>query len=316
MKTAVLRVFSSGCLKSEKGCVVGIQIEKASAPFFEMRYFKFGHGEKTLVILPGLSIHSVMDSAEAVEKEYALMEDEFTVYVFDRRTEIPANYSIGEMARDTAKAMRILHLSDTYLFGASQGGMIAMEMALQESLPAETTVDDASDKDNLKPETFVPGKRNPHLIKKLVLGNTASETNSFQSKVIEEWIEKARKKDTEALYLDFGKRLYSHEVFESVREMLVTMSKSVTEADLKRFIILAGAAKAFNVTRCLKKIMVPTLIIGSQDDGVLGAESTLVMIKAVEGKSNFEHYIYNGYGHAAFDTAPDYRERLLNFYLG
>ena len=35
--------------------------------------------------------------------------------------------------------------------------------------------------------------------------------------------------------------------------------------------------------------------------------------KVVERK-DFKLYMYNGYGHAAFDTAPDYRERIMKFF--
>jgi hypothetical protein len=34
---------------------------------------------------------------------------------------------------------------------------------------------------------------------------------------------------------------------------------------------------------------------------------------ALAGHPDFEWYLYDGFGHAAYDTAPDYRERLLKF---
>ena len=95
-----------------------------------MDYFSFGRGKKTFVILPGLSIQSVMGAAGAVEAGYAAFSEDFTVYVFDRRLDLPPVYRIEDMARDTAEAMRALSLSDVYLFGASQGGMIAQVIAI------------------------------------------------------------------------------------------------------------------------------------------------------------------------------------------
>ena len=70
-----------------------------------MDFFKFGRGRKTLVILPGLSVQSVMLSADAIEKAYCSLENDFTIYVFDRRKELPPVYSIDDMANDTAEAM-------------------------------------------------------------------------------------------------------------------------------------------------------------------------------------------------------------------
>ena len=45
---------------------MGIPIETVHAEGFAMDFFRFGHGEKTLVILPGLSVDSVMKYADAV----------------------------------------------------------------------------------------------------------------------------------------------------------------------------------------------------------------------------------------------------------
>ena len=131
---------------------MSIQIQKVVADTLEMNYFRFGSGEKTMVILPGLSVQSVMGPAQAVADEYAVMKDEFTVYLFDRRTELPPDYNIYDMADDTAKAIKALGLSDIYLFGASQGGMIAMTVAI------------------LYPE----------LVRKLALGSTASDTDGME----------------------------------------------------------------------------------------------------------------------------------------
>ena len=45
---------------------MSIQIETVKTDAFTMDYFQFGQGKETLVILPGLSVQSVMDSADAV----------------------------------------------------------------------------------------------------------------------------------------------------------------------------------------------------------------------------------------------------------
>ena len=71
-----------------------------------MDYFRFGQGGRVLVILPGLSVDSVMKYAGAVADAYAPMARDFTVCVFDRRKELPPSYTIGEMAEDTAAAVR------------------------------------------------------------------------------------------------------------------------------------------------------------------------------------------------------------------
>ena len=47
-----------------------IQIETVKTASFTMDYFKFGHGKETLVILPGLSVQSVMIFADMVAESF------------------------------------------------------------------------------------------------------------------------------------------------------------------------------------------------------------------------------------------------------
>ena len=111
-----------------------------------MDYFKFGNGAKSLVIIPGLSAESILNYADAVSAAYASATEEFTIYVIDRRSNVPESYTVKDMARDTLVAIDALGLSEIYLFGASQGGMISMEIAVAR----------------------------PELVKKLILGSTSS----------------------------------------------------------------------------------------------------------------------------------------------
>ena len=46
---------------------------------FEMDYCTFGKGDRIFVIIPGLSVQSVMGSKDAIEKAYELFGDDFTV---------------------------------------------------------------------------------------------------------------------------------------------------------------------------------------------------------------------------------------------
>jgi hypothetical protein len=81
------------------------KIERVKTDSCEMEYFKFGQGEKTMVILPGLSVISVMKSAHAIEEAYAPMTSDFTIYVLDRRLDMPEVYTISDMASDTVSVI-------------------------------------------------------------------------------------------------------------------------------------------------------------------------------------------------------------------
>ena len=254
---------------------------------FEMEYCKFGNGDKAFVILPGLSIQSVISAKDAVEDGYSIMKDDFTAYLFDRRRIIPEGYTVYDMAEDTAAVMKKLGLKDTYVFGASQGGMIAMVLAI----------------------------RYPELVAKLVLGSTSSHVMPAQKKVIDNWVALAQKKDKEGLYLEFGKEIYPPEAFEQYKDYFKEAAKNVTDEELDRFIICAGAAGNFNVTDELGKINCPVLALGVYEDAVLDSDATMEIAENLDYRDDFALYMYKGYGHAAFDTAPDYRERIYEFFV-
>ena len=126
---------------------------------------------------------------------------------------------------------------------------------------------------------------------------------------IEKWIQLARAGNAADLYLAFGEAVYPRSVFEQSRALLSEAAESVTHEDLKRFVILAEGIEGFNVRKDLKMIACPVLVIGSKDDRVLGAEASIQIAECTDA----ELYMYEGYGHAAYDTAPDYKERILRF---
>ncbi|MBR3290273.1 MAG: alpha/beta hydrolase [Clostridia bacterium] len=266
---------------------MSIHIEQVKTGAFTMRFFRFGHGTKPFVMLPGLSVQSVMNAADLIADAYQPMADDFTVYVFDRREDLPPTYTVADMARDTAEAMKALGLRDVYLFGASQGGMIALEMAI----------------------------KHPELVARMVLGSTSARVSDTEFAALKRWIRLAKAQDGVGLYEAFGEAIYPPAVLEASREMLVAAGQAVTEADLTRFITLTKGTAGFDVLDALPLIRCPVLVLGAEDDAVLGADATRQIAEKLGNRPDFECHLYRGYGHAAFDTAPDYKERILRFFL-
>ncbi len=254
---------------------------------FEMEYFKFGNGDRILVILPGLSIQSVMGAKDAVEEGFQITKDDFTTYVFDRKKTLPDDYSIYDMADDTAAAIKELGFESVYVIGASQGGMIALALAV----------------------------RYPGLVRKAVLCSTSSHVRPSQSGVILKWIELAQKKMKYELYQEYAKQIYPDYVYEQYKDYYADISKAVTDEELERFVILARSIPEFNITDELKKIECPVLALGAFDDSVLDSDATMEIAENLDHRPDFALYMYTGYGHAAFDTAPDYRERVYDFLM-
>lgn len=262
-----------------------IRIETVKTDRFSMDYFRFGRGEKTLVILPGLSVQSVMASAELVADAYEQMTEAFTIYVFDRIKDVPDTYDLYDMARDTAEAIRAAGLEKVCIFGASQGGMMSMVIAME----------------------------HPDMIEKMVVSSTSCRLDEDRWRLFEEWISIARSEDATRLYLAFGEALYPTEVFESARQLYVDAAKTVTKDELRKFIIMTQSMKGFDITGDLDRIKCPLFAIGSRDDKVLGAKATEELGEHLKNRSDFEMFMYDGFGHAVYDTAPDFQQRILRF---
>ena len=250
---------------------------------FSMDYLRFGEGKKVLVILPGLSVQSLLPSAGAIATMYRPFTEAYTVYLFERRKDVPAVYPVREMARDTAVAMGMLGLKDVCLYGISQGGMIAMEIALQD----------------------------PGLVRKLALASTTARMTEERFRRIGNWIRLAEAGEAEALYLSFGADVYPPAVFSEYREAFSLISKTVTAGELERFVILAKAITELDLSGSLWRITCPTLAAASKDDLLFGEPAAREIAEAVPGAGLL---LYDGFGHAVYDTAPDFVGRLLEFF--
>lgn len=254
---------------------------------FEMKYIKFGRGEKTLVIIPGLSVQSVIPAADAIEKQYGIFSDEFTVFLFDRRSDLPEKYSIFDIANDTVRAMNALGLRDVYLFGVSQGGMIAQAIAIEHA----------------------------ELVSKLALCSTTCCIDEKRFSVIGRWMSLAREGKKEELFLTFGENIYPAPVFDQYRAAFVEMAKGVTSSDVSRFIILAGSMIGFDVKDRISRIKCPVLVAGDDSDAVLGGDAAYEIAGLTGESSDVELVMYSSFGHAVYDTAPDFTKKLYDFFM-
>ena len=247
-----------------------------------MNYIKFGTGDKILVMLPGLSVKSVLLMGDAVKNAFRAYDKDYTIYLIDRREDVPPVYTVTDMARDTAEKMKELGLEDVCLFGASQGGMMAMLIAAWY----------------------------PELVHKLVLGSSAAKITDLGNSVIDGWVSLAEKRDGVALYLDFLKKVYPAYLFDQFKDILIATGKSVTDEEFARFIIIAKGAVDFDATSELDKIKCPVLVVGSEDDAVLGSAPSYDIARRLGCRI----HMYKDYGHDCYDTAPDFRDRMFKFF--
>ena len=257
-------------------------IQTVAVKNFKINYLHFGDVSKPkLVLMPGLSIQSVLNSAAAIEKQYELLAKNFDMYLFDRRENVQMGYSIEDMANDTIGAIDALNLDKINIAGVSQGGMIAQVMAI----------------------------KRPDLIKAMALCSTSCEVNP-KDEGITNWINIAKEKDAQKLLDSFFKQVYTNEFYETHKRAVKVFARYIKDEDLERFIILATPILGFNVKEEIKKINIPTLVCGSKQDQVVPfwcIEELVTLLKA-------QSLILEDSSHAMYDESPLFIPTLLKFF--
>ena len=249
---------------------------------FSMRYFRFGKGKTPLVIIPGVSIRSVMESAAAVRYAYSRFEDAFDIYLFDRINDIPEGYTVEAMGEDTAAAMEKLGLQDCCFIGVSQGGMIAQVIA----------------------------GRHPGLVKRLVLAATACADNEMSQQVFDTVIRLCADGASRELNILMAERIYSPAFFEKYRSVFEDTAAAITREDLVRFSRMTARMRDFDFREELCSIKCSTLVMGGSEDRIFGIGASEELARRL----GCDLYIFEGLGHAFYDEADDFKERLYSFF--
>ena len=152
-----------------------------------IKYVSFGSGKKTMAVVPGLSVGFVTDAKESLVNVFEAFKDEYTVFVFDVRKDVPENFTMEAMGEDLAEVIMRLGLNDVYMYGCSMGGIEAM---------------------------YVAGKY-PQLVKKLAVASSACRSNKTIQKTLKKWLKMAKTGKYRALTDNFGKKIYSKPVYEA-----------------------------------------------------------------------------------------------------
>ncbi len=246
----------------------------------EMDWFRFGNenGPKA-VILPGISLKSVMGSKDAVIGAYALLAQDYDVYLLDRTKVFPEDYDIYEMAEDNLRVIRAIGLKEVDIMGVSHGGMIAMAMALKD----------------------------PESIHSIMLCSTASRIADPKS--LQTWKKLAEERNLNALMESFGEYVYSPSFYEQYKDLIIASGEGASEQDYANFIASVEGTLEFDCYDQLKDIHCPALVIGASEDKVLGVQASYDLADQL----HCESYIYEGYGHGVYDEAPDYLTHIKAF---
>lgn len=252
----------------------------------DMNYVSFGKGDNVLIMLPGLGdgLKTVKGMAYPLAMTYKSYARDYTVYVFSRKNNIPESYSTRDMAADQAKAMKHLGIANANVLGVSQGGMIAQYLAID----------------------------HPELVKKLVLAVTLAKQNEVIQECVSNWISMAEHGDYKSLMVDTAEKSYSEKYLKRYRYLIPLLGHIGKPKDFKRFLIQADSCLHHNAYAELDKILCPTLIIGGACDKIVGNTASLEL---ADGIKNSKCFIYNGLGHAAYEEAADFDQRILRFLM-
>ena len=250
-----------------------------------MSYASFGHGERTMVILPGLSdgLATVKGKALLLARPYQVFFDDFTVYMFSRKDDMPEGYTIRDMAEDQARVLKTLGIDKACVLGVSQGGMIAQYLAID----------------------------HPELVEKLVIAVSASRPHQISAERMRDWLEFANNGDHKSLMIDTAENSYSPEYLEKYRRIYPVIGMIGKPKDYRRFLKNAEAIIGFNAYDEIDKIKCPTLIIGGEEDKIVGPEASYEMRDRIPDS---ELYMYEGLGHAAYEEAKDFNKRIFEFF--
>lgn len=246
-----------------------------------MEYVKMGQGKKTFVLLSGIGMTSVLGSAEAVGSLYGRFLDEYTLYLFDRSMTIPSDATVSDFARDTLACLEADGVEHAVFTGMSQGGMIVQQIALDR----------------------------PDFVEKLILCSSHSSPNEQSLALMSRWLDAAESGDVRTLNQMFVEYVYSEVTKSKFGDYFREHEADGTPEQCRRFATLLSACMSFDVKDRLSEIHCPTLILGSKQDQVLGEEGSLSLSKI----PNSQLYLYDGYGHAVYDEAPDFLDHIEAF---
>lgn len=247
----------------------------------EIDYITFGTGKKSLVMIQGLNTKGIKGAGLSLAFMYRIFAKDYTVYLFDRRLNIWDGITVRDFAKDIAMAMDELKLKNADILGVSQGGMIAQYLAIDR----------------------------PDLVHKVVLAVTLSKNNDIVKSVIDGWIAMTEQGNMKALVTDMAYKMYSEEYLRRYKPLLPLLTLLQKPKDVDHFIILAKSCLTCNAYEELDRIKCPVFVIGGKKDKVVGEKS----LKEIADKLKCEMYLYENLGHAAYEEAKDFNQKVLVF---
>jgi 3-oxoadipate enol-lactonase len=219
----------------------------------KMYYEVHGHGEPLLLIM-GFG-GSVLDWGWVLPPK---LVERYRIIMFDNRgagrsDQPPGPYSIKQMADDAANLMDALGLENAYVFGASMGGMIAQELALN-----------------------YPGK-----VKRLILGCTSAGGSGrvLPSPAIQAYLEPRTDMTLYQMLWWSAPAGYSQEFIDAHRDIVERKIRLdlIYPSRLPAYKAQLAAFKAHDAHSRLPSLRMPTLVLVGDRDVLIPPENSRIL---------------------------------------
>ena len=113
--------------------------------------------------------------------------------------------------------------------------------------------------------------------------------------------------------IDSAERSYSEKRLKKLRLSYPVLGRIGKPESYRRYLVNCDAILGFDARDLAAMIACPTLILGGEEDRVVGPEGSRELHALIPGS---ELYLYPGLGHGAFEEAPDFNERIYRFFTG
>lgn len=247
------------------------------------RYTRFGRGPRNLVLIAGLNMRTLKGAGLSLAWMYRIFTKEYTVYVMDKKDEVPEGVTLEDLAEDVYTAMEEIGLISADVVGVSQGGMIAQYLTLN----------------------------HPDMVDKLVLAVTACSLNEITTNFLNRAIINAKKGQMEKINEECFRDDFTPEYTAKLKPVLPLLVKAGIPKSNTRFIRLAESIKTLDLGDRITEITCPVFVIGAGKDKTVGEQGPAEIAE----KLNCKKYIYRHYGHGVYTEANDFNDRILDFLI-
>lgn len=149
-----------------------------------------------------------------------------------------------------------------------------------------------------------------YLVEKLVLAVTLSRQNNVVQAVIANMIKLAEQGNYKGLMIDTAEKSYSENYLKKYRLLYPLLGRIGKPKSYNRFLIQAASCVQHNAYETLDHIVCPTLVIGGDDDKIVGVAASIELAGKIKDS---ELFIYKGLGHAVYEEAKDFNKRVISF---